>query len=173
MNRLLSAFVVAMLAVAAPASAQGTLPVPVPHDQTVSANPFGLVFGWFNAEYERKLTPAATWGVSGSMFDFDLFEYRNANALVRYYPQGAALKGFFLGGRAGVYHVAHDDDGVDDDEATFFGAGFELGYTWLMGRNQRIGLSLGAGASRLFGSDLDDATLTIPTIRLVNVGIAF
>ncbi|MBM4195245.1 MAG: DUF3575 domain-containing protein [Gemmatimonadetes bacterium] len=173
MQKVLSAFVVALVGATAPAYAQVSGPLPVPHNQTVSANPFGLVFGWFNAEYERKLTPATTWGVSGSMFDFDLFEYRNGNALLRYYPQGAALKGFFLGGRAGVYHVAHDDDDPDDDEATFFGAGFELGYTWLMGRDQRIGVSLGAGANRLFGSDLDGASLTIPTVRIVNVGISF
>jgi hypothetical protein len=172
MQRILSAFVAAVLFTAAPALAQGDAPDSVPHAQTVSANPFGLVFGWFNAEYERKLTPATTWGVSGSMFDFDLFEYRNANALARYYPQGAALKGFFLGGRTGVYHVAHDDDGRHEN-ATFFGAGFELGYTWLMGRDQRVGVSLGAGANRLFGADLDGARLTIPTVRLVNVGIAF
>jgi hypothetical protein len=172
MQKVLSAFMAAFVGVAAPVFAQGDLPVPVPHNQLVSANPFGLIFGWFNAEYERQLTPATTWGLSGSMLDIGTFEYRNGNALLRYYPQGAALKGFFLGSRAGVYRVAHDDDSVDND-ATFVGAGFELGYTWLMGREQRIGVSLGAGASRLFGSDLDGASLTIPTIRLVNVGIAF
>ena len=57
--------------------------------------------------------------------------------------------------------------------ATFGGLGFELGYTWLLGPPQRVGISIGGGASRLFGSDLDGATLTVPTIRLVNVGIAF
>jgi hypothetical protein len=172
MHRLLPAFVVTLLC-AVPVSAQNATPVPVSHNQTVSANPFGLVFGWFNAEYERKLTPSTTWGVSGSFFDFDDFEYRNGNALLRHYPQGAALKGFFLGARGGVYHVGHDDGGIDDDDATFFGAGFELGYTWLMGRTQRVGVSLGAGANRLFGADLDGATLTLPSVRLVNVGIAF
>jgi len=171
MNRILSAFVV-VLGIAGPASAQGAAPVPVPHDQIVSANPFGLIFGWFNAEYERRLTPATTWGVSGSMLDIHDFEYRNANALLRYYPQGAALKGFFLGGRTGVYHVSHDDASSDND-ATAFGAGFEIGYTWLMGPNQRVGVSIGAGANRLFGSDLDGASLTIPTVRLINVGIGF
>lgn len=91
MSRLLSAFVAALLAIAAPASTQGLPPVPVPHEQTVSANPFGLLFGWFNAEYERKLTPATTWGVSGSMLDVDTFEYRTANALLRYYPQAEVV----------------------------------------------------------------------------------
>ena len=172
MNRILSAFVVAFFGVAGPASAQGVAPVPVPHNQVVSANPFGLIFGWFNAEYERRLTPATTWGVSGSMLDVDDFEYRNGTALLRYYPQGAALKGFFLGGRTGVYHVSNED-GTGDDSATFFGAGFEIGYTWLMGPRQRVGVSIGAGANRLFGSDLDGATLTIPSVRVINVGIAF
>ena len=171
MVRILSALVVMSLVAAAPAAAQTSSPTAVPHRQTVSANPFGLIFGWFNAEYERKLTPATTWGVSGSALDIEDFEYRNANALLRYYPQGAALKGFFLGLRSGVYHVSHDHPG--DADATFAGAGFELGYTWLLGPSQRVAISLGAGANRLFGADLEDASLTIPTVRLVNVGIAF
>ena len=171
MNRILSAFLV-VLGTAGPASAQGAAPVPVPHNQIVSANPFGLIFGWFNAEYERRLTPATTWGVSGSMLDVELFEYRTANALLRYYPQGAALKGFFLGARTGVHHVSNED-AAEDDEATFVGAGFEIGYTWLMGQNQRVAISIGAGANRLFGSDLEGASLTIPNVRLINVGIAF
>jgi hypothetical protein len=172
MNRILSVFVVAIFGVVGPAAAQGPAPVPVPHAQTVSANPFGLLFGWFNAEYERKLTAATTWGVSGSMLDVDTFEYGAANALLRYYPQGAALKGFFLGARTGVHHVSNED-ASEDDEATFVGAGFEIGYTWLMGQNQHVAISLGAGANRLFGADLEGASLTIPTVRLINVGIAF
>jgi hypothetical protein len=172
MTRILSAFVVALLGIVAPGFAQGSAPVPVPHEQIVSANPFGLIFGWFNAEYERRLTPATTWGVSGSMLDVDTFEYRTANALLRYYPQGAALKGFFLGARTGVHHV-ENEEATGDDEATFVGAGFEIGYTWLMGQDQRVAISIGAGANRLFGADLEGATLTIPSVRLVNVGIAF
>ena len=49
MKHTLPCFVVALLWIAAPAFAQGPAPVPVPHDQVVSANPFGLIFGWFNA----------------------------------------------------------------------------------------------------------------------------
>ena len=33
---------------------------------------------------------------------FDEFEYRSANAMLRYYPQGCALDRFFLGVRVGV-----------------------------------------------------------------------
>lgn len=88
MTRILSALLVPLLGVAAPAAAQVETPAPVPHQQTVSANPFGLIFGWFNAEYERKLTSTTTWGVSGSMLDVDSFNYRSASGLLRYYPQG-------------------------------------------------------------------------------------
>src|SRR5688500_4077516 len=139
MNRKLSCVVVAMMCVSAPAFAQA--PPPVPHDQVVSANPFGLLAGWFNAEYERRLTPLMTWGVSGSMFDFDDFEYRSGSVLIRFYPQERALERFFLGLRGGVIHVGND--GVADpaeDDATFGSIGFELGYTWLLGQRERIGI---------------------------------
>ena len=166
-----SLILIALLYTSAPALGQTADPPPPAHEQIVSANPFGLIFGWFNVEYERVFTPAATWGVSGSMFDWDDFEYRNANLLARYYPQENAPEGVFLGGRMGVYHVASDD--AADRDATFAGAGFEIGYTWLLGRRERIAISIGGGANRLFAGDLEDAPLVLPTARLVNVGVAF
>jgi hypothetical protein len=55
----------------------------------------------------------------------------------------------------------------------FFGLGFELGYTWLFGSRRNFAVSTGAGATRLFGGDIAGASLTIPTLRLFNVGVAF
>jgi hypothetical protein len=52
-------------------------------------------------------------------------------------------------------------------------AGFELGYNWLLGARKKLYLSFGAGADRLFGSDLEGITVVIPTVRIVNIGIAF
>ncbi len=143
---------------------------PVEHRQIISANPFGLMFEWFNVEYEHKLGPTTTWGVSTSWFSLDHgdFDYANGNALFRYYPQGHALNGFFLGGRGGVFHVSDSRDA-----AVFYGAGFEIGYDWLLGSRRNVGLSLGVGATRLFGGELPGASLTVPTLRLVNLGIAF
>ena len=63
--------------------------------------------------------------------------------------------------------------GVDEATGRFFGLGFELGYNWLLGAKKNISIGMGAGATRLFGGDLNGASLTIPTVRLVNVGIAF
>jgi hypothetical protein len=34
-------------------------------------------------------------------------------------------------------------------------------------------ISMGVGATRLFGSDLEDGDAFLPIIRLVNIGVAF
>ena len=144
--------------------------VPVTHQQFISANPFGLMFEWINAEYERKAAPSVTWGVAGSFFSLDhsAVDYASGGMLARYYPAGAALTGFYLGGRGGVYRVSQ---GLRSD--VFFGAGFELGYNWMLGAKRNVGISLGLGATRLFGGSLAGASLTIPTVRLFNLGVAF
>lgn len=161
---LLFAGIITLAAVAA-ASAQTTAPDTVGPTQVVSANPFTLQ--WFNAEYERKLTPNVTWGAAGAFFSLDSIDYKNASGVLRYYPS-EALHGFFLGGRTGVYRLS-----AVSESATFYGAGFELGYTWLLGRHQNVVVSLGAGVNRLFGGELEGASLALPSLRLVNVGVAF
>ena len=148
--------------------AQDGTKVPVPHNQTISANPFGFMFKWFNAEYERKLTNTMTLGASGSNFGTGDVDLQRLNALFRYYPQGAALTGVYLGGRGGVARVSDRDL-----SAHAFAAGVEIGYSWLFGSKRNVGLSIGAGVDRLFGGDLDDFDIVWPNIRLVNVGIAF
>ncbi|MEW5981832.1 MAG: DUF3575 domain-containing protein [Acidobacteriota bacterium] len=141
---------------------------PVPHDQILSANPFGLMLRWWNVEYERKVTGSSTWGVAASFLTAGDLDFGSVNALYRYYPQGAALSGFFLGGRAGYYR------GWDDDETGFgLGLGFEIGYTWLLGRHRNIGLSLGTGLTRIVAGNINDGPSVLPTVRLLNLGIAF
>ena len=84
-----------MLLASAPAAAQsteGTKPA-VSHQQIVSANPFGLMLGWWNVEFERKLTPSSTWGANTSFLTLKGIDYASVNALYRYYPQRAALTG--------------------------------------------------------------------------------
>jgi len=166
------AFVVAlMMLTPARVVAQTTSAAPsTDHAQIISSNPFGLMFEWFNVEYERRMTPSTTWSASVSWFsrDDDDFDYVSGGGAVRYYPSGTALRGFYLGGRGGVYRLS---DGLDS--GTFFGAGFEIGYDWLLGSRQNVGLSIGIGATRLFGGDLEGAPLAIPTLRLLNLGIAF
>jgi hypothetical protein len=142
----------------------------------VSTNPILDMFTWYNGELEVKVACASTLGSSGSFISLEDGDetFLSANLFYRYYPQGQALKGFFFGVRGGVFRVedkAEEED--EDDTGTFYGAGIDIGYSWLMGPNPRFALSLGIGAVRLFGGDLEDVALTLPTIRLVNIGIAF
>jgi hypothetical protein len=152
---------------AAQISTEGTR-VPVTRNQVVSANPFLLLAEYVNVEFERKASETGTFGVSASRFGFGDANYRNLQAFYRYYPQGAALTGFYLGGRGGVHRIA-----VDDDSGDAFGLGVEIGYSWLFGKERNFAVSMGVAATRLLGSDLEGASPVIPTFRLVNVGWSF
>ncbi|MBT8396130.1 MAG: DUF3575 domain-containing protein [Gemmatimonadetes bacterium] len=153
----------------AQAQEEGTR-APVPHNQVVSANPFLILFEWFNGEYERKISPTTTLGVGASRLSLDDGDesYTGLNGFLRYYPQGAALSGFSFGGRLGFHNVSEDDE---DGEA--FALGVDLGYSWLLGSKRNFYIGLGIGATRLFGGDIDGGRVVIPSIRLINLGFAF
>jgi hypothetical protein len=186
-------FVVVITALsAAPARAQTAAPpISSTPSQTISLNPFGLMVEWFNIEYERKITPSATLGVEAAHNTW--MEYSNVELLARFYPQGEALKGFYLGARAGgfgievtEYQYAPPPSPRDPrsypaypiqtrHREVFPGVGLEVGYNWLLGREQRVAIGLGFGLSRLLRESDDDFyfPVTLPHLRIVNVGIAF
>jgi len=166
---VLALIAILSLVAVAPARAQdeGTK-TPVAHDQVISASPILWMFKWYNVDYERKISSTTTWGLSGSYLPIGEFTYGRASLLIRYYPQRAALTGFYLGGQTGVYRVG---DAIE--HAVLYGAGLDLGYGWLLGSKRNVGVSLGFGLSRLFGPDLEGASIVIPNARLLNVGIAF
>ena len=168
-NLARSVLVLSLVALASPALAQapGTR-TPVAHKQVVSTNPFLLMAEYANVEFERKHTETRTFGASVSRFGRGAIDYTNLQAFYRYYPQNAALTGFYIGGRGGVHHLS-----ALDESANAFGLGVELGYSWLFGANRNFAVSLGGGVTRLFGGDLDGASVLIPTLRLVNVGWSF
>ena len=159
-------------ALAAPSSVfaqtSGGIRVPVANKQVISANPFLLMAEWVNVEFERKHTETRTFGVSASTAEVGDADYRNFQAFYRYYPQGASLTGFYLGGRGGVHRVSEGDEA-----GHAFGLGFEIGYGWLFGAKRNFALSVGAGATRLFGGDVEGVSPVIPTLRLVNIGWSF
>lgn len=157
------------LVAATPARAQdeGTK-APVAHTRIVSTSPILLMFKFFNIDYERKISPAVTLGASGSYLPIGGFDYGRATMHARYYPQGAALTGFYMGAQTGVHRA-----GTSRDHGVFFGAGVDVGCAWLFGAKRDVGLTMGLGATRLFGGDLDGGSFVIPNIRLLNVGIAF
>jgi len=141
---------------------------PVSHQHLISGTPLMLLAGWFEAEYETKLAGATTVGATGGWLEWDEVDYTQLDAFLRFYPQGAAFTGFYLGGRFGLNNV--DDDG---DSETAFGIGVDVGYAWLLGPGRSFHVALGVGATQLLGLGLDDAPETIPSFRAISVGIAF
>ncbi|UCH85240.1 MAG: DUF3575 domain-containing protein [Candidatus Latescibacterota bacterium] len=140
----------------------------VVNKNVLSTNPILDLFTWFNIEYERRIKPNGTIGLAASFIDLEGDEeFMSVNAFYRFYPQDRAPSGFFFGGRFGVYNV---EDGNDSESA--FGFGIDIAYSWLLGKRRNFAVSLGIGAIRLFGGDLDTAT-TLPTLRLINIGFAF
>ena len=76
-------------------------------NQVISANPFGLILmPWYNGEYERKATESTTLGLSGSRLPWgDGSGFYSLNMALRYYPNGNAFRGFYLGPKVGAVFV--------------------------------------------------------------------
>lgn len=168
-RRAATTTVVVLAATAVPLVAQ---PIPSPHGtpsqsatrHVVSANPFGLLFGLFNAEYERTVNDPLTVGAGGSFFEDGNDDYVNADVFVRYYPSGRPLDGWAFGVKAGLTNVG---------SGTYPGVGVDVNWSRVMGRRDNFYLGIGFGLKRLLGADSSEVVPLVPTIRLVNIGVAF
>ncbi len=148
----------------------------------VSTNPFLDMYTWYNGEIELAVSPNVTFGIAGTYTTFgdiddedDEENYTNVGVLVRYYPR-ESFGGFYFGLRGGYYGVSKTDwDTEEEETANAFGLGFDLGYSWVLGEDERFYVGLGAGMMRLFGGDLEDldVSVNLPIIRIINVGLAF
>jgi hypothetical protein len=178
------------------ASAQTTATTaPVPYNQVISMNPFLLIVSWVNGEYERRVSPSITVGASASRFDFSDAGFAATNVVTRWYPQGAALDGFYFGARLGAfrfksYHYDYSSytpgqasspnpitavrPTLREQTTVVPGAGLEIGYNWLFGRKDNISVGIGAGLTRTIGGgSRDEHPDVLPTLRLANIGVAF
>ncbi len=173
MSRIVFASLVAALLTLAPTTAGAQQPgSPAAPRQVVSANPFGLLVGWFNAEFERQVSESVTAGAGASTFDWggndgfsdDDDRYVNGDVFVRYYPGGRPLRGFALGLKAGLTKGGSNSARV--------GVGLDTNWSWLLGKRENLYVGLGFGLKRLVGADESYPTI-IPTIRIINLGIAF
>jgi hypothetical protein len=137
--------------------------------QVVSSNPLLLTFGYLNGEYERKVGPRWTWGLSGFSSHHDGLPFADVNLVLRYYPRGAALTGFYVGGTAGVY--------IDAGTRTRVGshAGYELGYAWLVGPKRNISLNFRAFRPYPWGYIIPISNAWFPRANIgpFTVGFAF
>jgi hypothetical protein len=135
----------------------------------ISANPIGLLFEWYNGEYERALSSTTSLAVAASRFDFDDANYTSLDAIGRYYPAGKALRGFSFGVSAGVVSVDDEYDdciGCEDDEGTSAAIGVRGDYVWILGRDQRFAVAAGIGAKRLLNNDLGTEGLPIGRLSI-------
>ena len=132
--------------------------------QVISANPFGIMLEFFNAEYEHTAGESFTVGVGGSIFTSDNDIYRNLDAFWRFYPDESPspFLGWSFGLKAGLTSL---------NDKTYLGAGFDVDRSWLLGKNDNFYVGVGLGLKRLMGNDA--GLRIIPTIRLVNIGYAF
>lgn len=161
-----------LLVLVRPCAAQDGTRTPVEHKQAISTNPLYDVFGFWNIDYSRKVNESLTAGLTASTIDFSDARYTAVNATLRFYPQGAALSGFFIGGKLGVHRVTEDLFNEDDFSETAMGVGVDLGYEWLFGRRRNYQFGLGAGVSRIIGLDAEVDGVYVPNLR-ANFGIAF
>ena len=177
MNRF--RFVVATLtfaAIASPAFAQSTAETRsgLARKNLVSANPIGLLFEWYNGEFEHAVTPTVSLGVAGSSYDFDNSRYASVDGIARYYPAARALKGFSIGVSAGFIDINDDYNsdclGCYDDSGSSATIGVRGDYVWILGKDQRFAVAAGIGAKRLLSNDL--GTEGVPIGRL-SIGYAW
>jgi hypothetical protein len=173
-----------MAAMSVPVTAQGNMSPEPTSKHLITTNPFLILFSWWNVEYEYKMARHSTLGIAASYTSYEddtsdidaaKSKYLSGYLIYRYYPSVKAPSGFYFGGRLGVTSVEFEYlDGAPTEKGTAYGFGLDVGYTWLLGDNQNFAISVGAGATRLFGGDLeDDQAGFLPIIRLVNVGVAF
>jgi hypothetical protein len=169
------ALMAAMLALpVATATAQNVAPRNV-----ISIQPLSAMFTVFAGEYERAFGKAASWGIGTTYASTDNDDiqqeatYTSGDFKLRYYPQGAALNGFSLGGSVGYTSVSETFGGTDNSGGAV-SLGVLLEYQWLWGMKKNFAMSLGAGAKSLMidKDQFSDVFGTYPTAR-VSVGYAW
>ena len=151
----------------------GALPPAPVHHNLVSFQPLNAIFESYQVEYERTLSPTATVGLGGNLWNHIGSHYRSADLKLRYYPGARALQGFSFGVSAGYSNITVDDSGDKLAHGPTAGALFE--YNWLLGGKQNFHVGMGLGAKTLFGRKDDfagDINWHYPTARL-SIGWAF
>ena len=164
--------------VASAARAQTSAPRPTVR-QTLAVNPLALPFGGISAEYERAIGPSGfALGVGGTANfagRFDLSqsdgEFASIQGKLKYYPAENGLRGFSVGGTAGLAHgrgygIAPPTDVyycapgtscfvptvITRPRVTAPTLGAVIDYNWLIGRRRRFLVGIGLGARRVLGS---------------------
>ena len=161
-----------------------------------SANPFGLLFQLFNAEYERVISETSTIGFGGSTlrtenetyqgppiigtdaFGDPIYDWANEPDPIietdRYVNFDVFWR-FYPSGNPLVGWAFGAKVGITSvSDATHLGYGFDLNRSWVLGPQENFYVGLGFGLKRLIGAPEEaDLLPLVPTIRIANVGFVF
>lgn len=114
----------------------------------IKANPIGLAVGIINLGYEGAVNESSSYQVSalyyGIEFGSTSLEGFGISPEYRWYT-GDALKGFYYGPVIG-YASLSVEDGDSKGSASTFNAGGQLGWNWLLGKEDNFVINLGLGA---------------------------
>ncbi|NLM38100.1 MAG: DUF3575 domain-containing protein [Firmicutes bacterium] len=117
-------------------------------EQTVTVNPFGLLFGIFNATYEKSLHHQNSFLINGSYLSWEILGDKitafGVGGGYRQYLGGEDFSGFFGQGTAGV--VFASAPGVSTTGANVVGL---VGFKWIF--NHGFTVEAGAGGQMIFG----------------------
>jgi hypothetical protein len=128
----------------------------------VSSNPIGLLFEWYNGEFEHAISSTASIAVAASVFsgnDFDLDdEPAMGDVIARYYPAARALRGLSVGLSAGIIRVTEDvctEFSCNSKKKSSSGTiGVRGDYVWIIGRDQHFSVATGIGARRILNDNI-------------------
>jgi len=168
--------IAALVAGAGPAIAQSAEAdrAGFPRVNLVSTNPIGIIFEWFNGEFEHAIAPTVSLAVAGSHFSLDDANYTSVDGIVRYYPSARAIRGFGVGGSVGFTQVGEDRNCIEcRDAADAFTIGVRGDYVWLLGRGQHFAVAAGIGAKRLFYSSRETLGVEALPIGRLSIGYAW
>ena len=166
---LITILAVTLAATTASAQAVGSDRAGIARKNLVSANPIGILFEWYNGEFERAVTTTVSLAAAGSIYDFDDVRYTSLDGIARFYPNGRAVRGFSVGMSVGVVSIDDDLDDCEfcnDDSGTSASIGVRGDYVWILGRDQVFTVATGIGAKRLLSDDLDTSFLPIGRLSI-------
>jgi len=118
---------------------------------TITINPLPLVVGMISGEFERAANDRVSiyvaptyWNLSFGPDDdeFEIFSY-GLGFGARYFMAGIAPEGFWIAPGVEVAYAGAEYNGASGSSIAW-GAGAQLGYTWLIGDVFDISLGIGA-----------------------------
>ncbi len=169
-----SALACSLLVAASPslAAAQSFSDEPVGFSRIVSVNPVLLVVrGSLAADIEQRVGPSVSLGASFASFNFSKADYLTLEGRARYYVSGRALDGVSVGAVLGFVRLSEDADNGENS------VGMNLGFTgerqWLLGAEERVAVTAGAGATRIFFAEDRPAFRAVLPILRLSIGWGF